>query len=83
MPKQSSEKFKGRKTVDLPQPLDDAITRLADEAGLSVAEILRRAADRLVKEENRREEGFQIGAFKEDEDGRISRAYLYDAIIPQ
>lgn len=67
-----------RKTVELPVKLDSAITEMADELGISVSELLRRAADRLVKEEEKRRDGYQVGAFKESEDGRIERAYLYD-----
>jgi len=78
MSKINSNERRGRKSVELPAHVDDAVAALADKLGISVAEVIRRAAERLVKEEAKREEGFEIGAFKETEDGRIARAYLYE-----
>ena len=69
---------RARKTVELPAHVDDAISDLSKSLGISVAEIIRLAAARLVKEEEKRAEGYDIGAFKLDDEDRVVRAYLYE-----
>ena len=67
-----------RKSVDLTEALDEKLTKKAKELNISIAELLRRAADRVLKEEEKRSDGYNIGAWKEDKDGKVERAYLYE-----
>lgn len=68
---------RNRKSVDIPVALSERIQSYAKQNDCSVSEVLRRGADRLLKQEALREQGYQVGAFIE-EDGKVVRAYLHD-----
>lgn len=66
---------RNRKTVDLPAKLEAEIQERADELGITVSEFIRRAANRMLAQESYRDRGFTVGAWTEDEDGKVLRAY--------
>lgn len=67
---------RSRKTVEFPAGLDEELRALAAVMDMTLSELIRRGMERMVAHEKRRAQGFEIGAFKEDDEGRITRAYL-------
>ena len=64
---------KTRLTLELSSHLNGEIQRLAEERGESKVDVLRDAIALLLTAKEAAKEGFKIGAWKTDEEGRVGR----------
>jgi predicted DNA-binding protein len=62
-------KSRSRYTVDLPCVLDQRLTALASEHGITKAEIIRDAVRLLTEYDNLKKEGYATGAWRQNPDG--------------
>ena len=62
---------RARYTVDLPHKISDEINKIAEEAGETKIEVIRKAISFYLRCNKYRENGYDSGAFKESENGQI------------
>lgn len=62
-------KNRSRLTVDLPCNLDQRLTELANEHGMTKAEVIRDAVKFLSEYHRLKKEGYDTGAWKHNSDG--------------
>ena len=67
--KAKAGKSRNRYTIDLPCNLDQRLTELANEHGMTKAEVIRDAVKFLAEYDRLKKEGFDTGAWKHNPDG--------------
>ncbi|MCP3447205.1 hypothetical protein [Bradyrhizobium sp. CCGUVB14] len=68
------ETVRVRMTVDLVGPLAGKLEQTAKQLGKSKTDVIRDGLQYVFRALKAQHDGFLVGAWKEDEDGRISRA---------
>lgn len=67
---------RSRLTLDISQRMNESIERLAEKEGVSKADVIRRAIELLIAADTSRNEGFTIGAWKEESGLRTERVFV-------
>lgn len=65
-----------RLTLDISRRVDDELTRLSGKMDMTKAGVMRRALSLLFAADVAKEEGLEVGAWKEEDDVRTERAFL-------
>ncbi|WP_199084635.1 hypothetical protein [Bosea sp. ASV33] len=68
------ETFRVRMTVDLTGPLAQELESAAQRLGRTKTDVVREGLNYVFKAMKARNDGFLVGAWKEDEEGRVQRA---------
>ena len=68
------ETVRVRMTVDLVGPLADELQKTAEQLGKSKTEVVREGLGYVFRALKARNDGYLVGAWKEEADGRVSRS---------
>lgn len=68
------ETVRVRMTVDLMGPLADELEKTAEQLGKTKTDVIREGLGYVFRALKARDDGFFVGAWKEEPDGKISRS---------